>query len=274
MSNEGETRGRELPHAMGAVDRWLMEWRSAGSIILLLDFDGTLAPIVDRPEMAALPAATRLALEHLSARDTVHVAIISGRGLADARDRVRLGGVWYAGNHGMEIHGPGVDRVHPEARAARPELERARAAIEGAIGGIDGAFVEDKGLTLSVHHRLTARDEVAAVRAAVERAVAAAPSLRMTEGKEVLEVRPRIDWDKGRAVEFLLEQLAPDAGVPILYVGDDRTDEDAFRALRRSGRGDGVIVSDPPPASSEASFYLSGPTEVAALLERLAAGSP
>lgn len=274
MSNEAEARGRELPHAMDGVDGWLAEWRSAGSIILLLDFDGTLAPIVDRPEMAALPAATKRALEQLSAQETVHVAIISGRGLADARDRVRLDGVWYAGNHGMEIHGPGIDRVHPEARAARPELERARAAIERAIGGIEGAFVEDKGLTLSVHYRLTPRDEVGAVRAAVERAVAAAPSLRMTEGKEVLEVRPRIDWDKGRAVEFLLEQLAPEAGVPVLYIGDDRTDEDAFRALRRSGRGEGVVVADPPPPSSEASSYLSAPSEVATLLERLADGPP
>lgn len=274
MWNEGDERGRGLPHALDAVDGWLASWKSAGSIILLLDFDGTLAPIVDRPELAALPADAGRALERLVSHDAVHVAIISGRGLADARGRVGLEGVWYAGNHGMEIHGPDVDRVHPEAKAARPELEEARAAIDDGVAGITGAFVEDKGLTLSVHHRLTPRGDVAAVRAAVERVVASAPSLRMTEGKEVLEVRPRIDWDKGRAVEFLLEQLAPPTGVPVLYIGDDRTDEDAFRVLKRSGRGDGVVVAEPPPAASDASSYLRDPSEVAALLERLADGAP
>jgi trehalose 6-phosphate phosphatase len=87
----------------------------------------------------------------------------------------------------------------------------------------------------------------------------------------VLEVRPRVEWDKGRAVLFLLEQMRPPEGTPILYLGDDRTDEDAFRALRGWGAtAEGVLIADPPPADSAASAYLREPTEVGALFEALA----
>lgn len=242
--------------------------------MLLLDFDGTLAPIVDRPELAALPADTSAALDRLLQRRGLEAAVVSGRGLEDARSRAGLSGIWYAGNHGMEIEGPGVHRVHPEALAARPRIEAARDAIAASIGGIDGALVEDKGLTLSVHHRLVQRDRVASVKEVVEGTVAASPSLKMTVGKEVLEVRPRVDWHKGRAVEFLLDQIRPATGVPVVYIGDDTTDEDAFRALGAGGRGDGIVVADPPPPDTAAAGYLRDPGEVAALLQHLERVAP
>lgn len=263
-----------LPHADMLVGGWTSAWRETGRFVLLLDFDGTLAPIVDRPEEAALPAETRAALERLLRRRGLETAVISGRGLADARSRARLDGIWYAGNHGMEIEGPGVDRVHPEAAAARPVLESARDAIAAGLAAIEGALVEDKGLTLSIHHRLTPRGEVPSVRAVVERAVAGSGMLKMTAGKEVLEVRPRVDWHKGRAVEFLLDQIRPAAGVPVVYIGDDTTDEDAFRALREGARGEGIVVADPPPPATAAAGYVRDPAEVTALLDRLGRGAP
>jgi trehalose 6-phosphate phosphatase len=238
--------------------------------VLLLDFDGTLAPIVSRPELAAIPAETRAALDRLLARPGVEAAVVSGRGMPDARERAALPGITYAGNHGMEIEGPGIHRVHPGAAAARPLLERVVAEVERSLADVEGAFVEDKGLTLSVHYRLAPGGAEGRVRDAVGRAVAGDPALRLTEGKKVLEVRPRVEWDKGRAVLFLLEQLRPPAGSPVLYLGDDTTDEDAFRALEEwGGAGEGVLVAESPRATAARS-WLRSPEEVGAVFEALA----
>jgi trehalose 6-phosphate phosphatase len=238
--------------------------------VLLLDFDGTLAPIVDRPEQASLPAATRIALEHLRTCDGVSLAIVSGRGLPDVRARAGVADIAYAGNHGMEIEGPGIHRVHGEAERARPRLESVAGQLRTALAEIEGAIVEDKGLTLSVHFRLVRDAEVANVDLSVRAAAEREPTLHVTTGKKVLEVRPRVDWHKGRAVEFLLAQLDPPEGSPVLYLGDDTTDEDAFRALQSWTGGEGVLVGDPAQRDTAAACYLRDPAEVATLLEALA----
>jgi trehalose 6-phosphate phosphatase len=255
--------------ALDRVGEWRAGWEASGSLVVLLDFDGTLAPIVQRPELAAIPTPTRAALERLRARPGVEIAVVSGRGLADVRARADLGAILYAGNHGMEIAGPGVLRVHPEAEAARPLLDRAAQAIEEGLCGIEGAFLEDKGLTLSVHYRL-APERAAEVHAIVERAVHGERDLHATTGKRVVEVRPRVDWDKGKAVLFLLEQIRPPAGAPVLYLGDDTTDEDAFLALaRRPEGGEGVLVAEEPRPGTAALSRLASPDEVGRLFEAL-----
>jgi trehalose 6-phosphate phosphatase len=259
-----------LPHALERVAGWADAWRNTGTLVLLLDFDGTLAPIVDRPELAAMPDSTRRALERLMAMAGVEVAVVSGRGLADARERAGIPGIAYAGNHGMEIHGPGIDRIHPEAAAARPVLERAAAALRDAVSVIPGAFVEDKELTLSVHFRLAPRERLEELHGIIHRVVDPLPGVHLTEGKQVIEVRPNVDWNKGKAVLFLLEQMRPPAGAPVLYFGDDRTDEDAFRALRGAGAGQGVLVAEHPPAESAASSFVREPAEVGEVFARLA----
>jgi trehalose 6-phosphate phosphatase len=259
-----------MQHALERVGDWAEGWRRAGKLVLLLDFDGTLAPIADRPELAEMPARTRRALERLMAMDGVTVAVVSGRGLADVRERAAIPGIAYAGNHGMEIEGAGLHRIHPEAQAARPELEAVGARVMADLEGIDGAFVEDKGLTLSIHYRMAPERE-AEVREIVREAVDGRPALTVTEGKMVIEVRPRVEWDKGRAVLYLLEQMRPPQGAPILYLGDDRTDEDAFRALHGwSDAAEGVLIAHAPPAGSTASSHLRDPAEVGALFEALA----
>ena len=259
-----------MQHALERVGIWAEGWRRTGRLVLLLDFDGTLAPIVDRPELAEMPARTRRALERLMAMPGVAVAVVSGRGLGDVRGRAALAGIAYAGNHGMEIEGAGLHRIHPEAATARPELERVAARIEADLEGIDGAFLEDKGLTLSIHYRL-APDRAEEVREIVLEAVEGRDGLTVTEGKMVLEVRPRVEWDKGRAVLYLLDQMRPPADAPVLYLGDDRTDEDAFRALRGwDPAAEGVLVAEVPPAESAASSFLRDPAEAGALFEALA----
>ena len=247
-----------LPHARERVPVWLRRWRESGRIVLLLDFDGTLAPIVERPELAAIPDATRAALDGLMALPGVEVALVSGRGLADVRERAAIPGIAYAGNHGMEIEGAGLHRMHPDAVAARPALAAAAQRIEPALSRIPGAFLEDKGMTLSIHFRQSPAERHADVRAAVEQAVR--DDLRITSGKMVLEVRPRVDWDKGKAVLFLLDQMRPPENAPVLYLGDDRTDEDAFAAV------EGILVGN-PSAETLARSYLRDPAEVGALFD-------
>jgi trehalose 6-phosphate phosphatase len=264
-----------LEHARDRVAAWADAWRRTGRLVLLLDFDGTLAPIVDRPELAAMPDDTRRALERLMAMPRVEVAVVSGRGLADVRERAAIPGIAYAGNHGMEIHGPGVDRIHPEAAAARPVLERAAAGLETAIAAIPGAFVEDKELTLSVHFRLAPRERLGELHEIIHRVVDPLPGVHVTEGKQVIEVRPNVDWNKGKAVLFLLDQMRPPSGAPVLYLGDDRTDEDAFRALHEwSGSGEGVLVAEHLPDETAATCWVHDPSEVGEVFARLADAGP
>jgi trehalose 6-phosphate phosphatase len=265
--------GAGLPHAFERVNEWREAWWRHGGLVLLLDFDGTLAPIVSRPEDAALPPETRAALDGLRECAGVEVAVVSGRGLADAREKVGIEEIAYAGNHGMEIEGPGIHRIHEGAAAARPALERVARRVQEAIDGVQGAFVEDKGLTLSVHFRMAEAEAVPRVREAVNAAAKEEEGLRVTAGKMVLEVRPRVDWHKGRAVEFLLDTLAPHEGTPVLYLGDDTTDEDAFRALsnREGILGEGVRIGRPEEATAARSV-LESPMEVPEFLRRLAEG--
>jgi trehalose 6-phosphate phosphatase len=259
-----------LPHALERVAGWADAWRRTGTLVLLLDFDGTLAPIASLPELAEMPDTTRHALERLMARPGVTVAVVSGRALADVRERAAIPGIAYAGNHGMEINVAGVDHVHAEAAAARPILERALGELTDAIAPIPLAFVEDKGLTLSVHFRLSPRDLLHELHAIVHRVVEPLAGVHLTEGKQVIEVRPNVDWNKGKAVLFLLEKMCPPAGAPVLYLGDDRTDEDAFRALLEwSGSGEGILVAEHPSDDSAATAYVREPAEVGALFEAL-----
>ncbi|MBA2669319.1 MAG: trehalose-phosphatase [Gemmatimonadetes bacterium] len=263
-----------LPHALERVPDWGRAWRATGSLVLLLDFDGTLAPIVDRPDDAELPARTRTVLQRLLSRPGIRAAVVSGRGLEDARSRAGLPGIAYAGNHGMEIRGPDIQEVHAKAAAARPMLQQVLDTVEPRLAAIPGAIAEDKGLTLSIHYRMVGRDRVAEVQTITREATAAHDGLRITEGKEVLEVRPRVDWHKGRAVEFLLKRFAPPPGVPVLYFGDDTTDEDAFRVLLDREGGEGIRVADGETGTTAARSFVRDPGDVAQVLEALVEEAP
>ncbi|HKJ93919.1 MAG TPA: trehalose-phosphatase [Longimicrobiales bacterium] len=257
-----------IVHAFDKMQAWRERRRLAGRMLVAVDFDGTLSPIVERPEDAAIVPAARAALSDLAARGDTVVAVVSGRSLADVRARVGLAGVFYAGNHGLEIEGPGLERVHPAAASARPHLAAAGRRLASELAAWPGVQVEDKGLTLSVHYRRADAGVGERVVAAARR-VCDAASLRLTEGKKVVELRPAVDWDKGRATVFLLEVVAP-GGAPVLFIGDDRTDEDAFRALGQGGAG--VLVSAAPPPDTAATAFVRSPAEVAALLRELARG--
>ena len=250
----------ELPllgNWLSLVDERLAD---AESVTLCLDFDGTLAPIVEDPDAATVPPATASALEALLDRPGVEVAVVSGRGLEDLRERVPVEGCALAGNHGLEIARDGDRWVHPEVD--REALERVRETVADRVADVPGCHVEDKRLTATVHFRRAdvGSEEISPL---VEEAVADEPTLETSDGRQIVEVRPAVEWDKGHAVRELVEE-----GSTAIYVGDDTTDEDAFRVLEElPGGGIGVLVGDGPSA---AEFRVHDVDGVRAFLEWLA----
>jgi trehalose 6-phosphate phosphatase len=244
---------------------------AGGRPVLFLDYDGTLSPIAPRPELATLPEATREALARLARR--FPVAVLSGRDRADVAALVGLPELTYAGGHGFDIAGPppapGAAPLRWEADPELPaEIARVAAEIARELDGLPGVLVEPKRFALAVHYRLARHDDLPRVERAVDGAAARHPGLRKTGGKMVFELRPRRDWDKGRALEWLLPRLAP--GSPAarpLYLGDDVTDEDAFRAAAAHG-GIGILVAEAPRPSA-ATYRLRDPGEARELLRRL-----
>lgn len=204
---------------------------------LFLDYDGTLAPIVSWPERAAIPPRIRRALERAVAHPGWKVGIVSGRRLDDVRRRVGIQNLIYAGNHGFEIQFPSQPRfIHPAAKIAKPIIDAIHRRVKKETATLPGVLVENKIYTLSLHTRLA--DVTSERRAHLALMHAARQAIRRKEvvirrGKKVLEVRPAIRWDKGRAVRAIMESVPPP--VFSVYVGDDNTDEDAFRALRNDG---------------------------------------
>ena len=254
------------PRALGS--------RLAGSpLVVLLDVDGTLAPIAPRPEDAFVPPATRDAVAALAgARDT-HVAIVSGRGAADARRLVGVDGVWAIGNHGLETIAPD-GLLSTDARVAEWEgaLGAVRDTAAHAVVSVPGARVEDKGATLSVHYRLADAADVPRLERAIA-AAADAAGLRVTRGRKVIEVRPPIAVDKGTAVLALATRLgATESSASIVFAGDDRTDEDAMEALR-GWHADAVTIhiEGEEPRATRAEFRLASPEQLGKWLAALAA---
>jgi trehalose 6-phosphate phosphatase len=240
-------------------------------LAVFLDYDGTLTPIVERPEDARLSDVMRAAVRRLAGQ--CPVAVVSGRDRADVACLVGLDALYYAGSHGFDISGPNGFRMEYEAaQQARPALVAAADTLEAALADVAGAAVERKRFAVAVHYRRVAETEVGRVRAVVDRVAVAHPELRQTGGKKVFELRPRVEWDKGRAVLWLLEVLGlAETDVTALYIGDDETDEDAFAALATRGAGSvGILVTEAPRPTA-AAYQLRDPDEVRVFLERLGA---
>ncbi len=263
LSVAGPEAPAPMPQDADAIARLIAGRRPA----LFLDYDGTLTPIVARPEMAILSDKMRASVRRLAG--LCPVAVVSGRDRADVERLVGLDGLVYAGSHGFDIAGPDGLRIEHEAGAEfSAAAARAAGILQDALASVEGALVEPKRFAVAVHYRQVADADLPVLEAAVERALEDVPELRKTQGKKVFELRPRFEWDKGKAVLWLLEALDLD-GPEVLpfYLGDDTTDEDAFRAL--AGRGVGILVGAPEGPTS-AAWGLADPAEVGRFLDTLA----
>jgi trehalose 6-phosphate synthase/phosphatase len=261
-------RAAMQPVDKGDFDRWLGAFVGERSLAVFLDFDGTLAPIASHPAMVALSEVTRESLEQCAARSDTDVAIVSGRGLSDVHGLVGVDQIVFAGNHGLEIRGPGIepyrhpDIVHYEERAR--ELTTTLAKLEG-----DGAWVEAKGASLTFHYREADPKDHESLAAKAAGLIREA-GFQSREALCAVEARPPIGWDKGHAVLHIMrEKYGPawSESVRVIYVGDDETDEDAFRSL--SGLGMTFRVG-PPTTPTRARRRLSDVEAVGTMLRWVA----
>ncbi|KAH7683506.1 HAD-superfamily hydrolase subfamily IIB protein [Dioscorea alata] len=207
-------------------------------------------------------------------------AIVSGRCRDKVYSFVRLAELYYAGSHGMDIKGPmkGPKNTKSKTKAVLfqpaseflPMINEVFKTLLETTKSTPGAIVENNKFCVSVHFRCVEEKKWSSLAEQVRSVLKEYPKLRITQGRKVLEIRPTIKWDKGKALEFLLESIGfanCDHVLPV-YIGDDRTDEDAFKVLRDRGQGIGILVSK-FPKDTNASYSLREPTEVMDFLHRL-----
>lgn len=233
-------------------------------ILLNLDYDGTLTPIAATPDEAVLPPGVKTVLDELARLKGCELAIVSGRALRDIRKMVGLKNIVYVGNHGFEIDGP---RIHFESLTP-PDIKRIFAKIKDELSRnftkLEDVIIEDKGLTLSVHYRLVPEKMTASVARTFHkicRTYLKKKQIKIGSGKKIFEIKPPIEWDKGKAILWLLAQQTRANGknrVFPVYIGDDRTDEDVFLALRKNG----ITVFVGQGKRSAARYYVNDTEEV------------
>ncbi|KAL9225231.1 hypothetical protein vseg_001180 [Gypsophila vaccaria] len=295
------TTEQESPDVDAAYSTWMLKYPSAltsfeqitqfakgKKVALFLDYDGTLSPIVDNPDFAFMSEDMRSAVKEVAKH--CPTAIISGRSRDKVYEFVGLTELYYAGSHGMDIMSPvkgSAFNGHPNcikltdkqgkeavlfqpASEFLPMIDEVFTSLVESTKDIKGATVENNKFCVSVHYRNVDEKDWRTVGQRVDDVLREYPRLRLSHGRKVLEVRPVIDWNKGKAVEFLLDSLGlsdSDDVLPI-YVGDDRTDEDAFKVLREGNKGYGILVSS-VPKESHAFYSLKDPSEVMKFLQAL-----
>ncbi|MDZ7700389.1 MAG: trehalose-phosphatase [Deltaproteobacteria bacterium] len=257
---------KPLPSAFCCVDELLKEGRGK-TLVIFLDYDGTLTPIVESPDQAVLSDEMRETVIHLARRFTV--AVISGRDLDDVREKVGIDDIFYAGSHGFDIAGPGGHHeIFQQGKEFLSELNEAESILKERLTNINGALVERKKFSIAIHYRKVLEGEAGQVEEVVEQVNSRFDGLRQSYGKKVYELQPDIEWDKGKALRWVLDALDLEGtDVLPLYIGDDTTDEDAFRAINDDGIGI-VVMDEPRPTAAQ--YRLRDPGQVRTFLNRLA----
>lgn len=237
--------------------------------VLFLDYDGTLTPIVQRPEDAVISEEMRDVLNECASK--FNVAAVSGRDMDDLKSRINLDTLIYAGSHGFRISGPGgLYMEHEKSEEILPELDNMEKKLQQVFSNtIEGVQIERKRYAIAIHYRNSKEQDVPFIKEKVFEATENSEIFKVGEGKKILEIKPGIDWHKGKAVLWILEKLGlndPDKYIPI-YIGDDVTDEDAYEALK--GRGIGIQVG-PGAESTAAQYKLKNVYQVRIFLKELA----
>ncbi|KAL9312890.1 hypothetical protein ACSQ67_018342 [Phaseolus vulgaris] len=275
------------PSALKSFER-LMKAAIGKRIIIFLDYDGTLSPIVNDPERAFMSDEMRAAVCEVATY--FPTAIISGRSRDKVKDFVKLNNLYYAGSHGMDIMAPsmpvtssagehidiainksGTEVPFQPAKKYLPAIREILRILKIEVKEIKGAMIEDNGFCISVHFRQVQDEDYDLLEMKVKSVLENHPQFCLTEGKKVMEIRPSIKWNKGNAVEYFLDTLGLSSCNDILpvYIGDDRTDEDAFKVIQSREQGYPIIVSS-IPRETKALYSLRDPSEVLIFLSRLA----
>ncbi len=248
------------PEMEQALERLLDAYREARQLALLFDFDGTLAPIVNHPALAELPAKTRQVLMDLARQPRLAIGVLSGRKLDELQSLVGLPDVFYAGTAGLELDLRGTRIRHPKAEFGHQLMAELSKDVQPLVAAVPGAWVENKGLGLTVHYR-NARDDLAEALAHDVSRLVNPLSVRLAHGPRALELAPALGWTKGSAVRMIVEHLGP--GTVPFYAGDDENDVDALTAAPELG---GVALAIGSRARGFVSLRLDHPEALADLL--------
>jgi trehalose-phosphatase len=237
---------------------------NASHLFVFSDFDGTLAPIVDRPNNAQMPSETRSTLTKLARRRATTVAVISGRSLSDVKNRVNIPELIYAGNHGLEILGHDLHYINSTALACQDRLAALSSELEYRIREIPGVMIENKTFSVAIHTRhVASRDMQKLLDGLLFSLSDFLPYFELTAGIMVFEVRPHVDWNKGHAAKWIMDRVNSPRPLTI-FLGDDVTDEDGFRQFPN---GFNICVGH--RSKTLANYSLADPADVAHFLKWL-----
>jgi len=269
LNKEKNTRKhlKDIPSVLSRLDEIESAVRGR-NLFAALDFDGTLAPLDNDPGAVEMTAEMKKRLKNLALR--CPVAIVTGRDLEDIRDRVGLEELFYSGSHGFQIAGPPGSGLSFEAGGEfLPALDKAERLLPGIIEGVPGAFIQRKRFSISIHYRMVRRELVRGLVEKTGRAVKGIGGLVARHDKKSVEVLPRMNWNKGSALLWILDATGmTEANSFAVSVGDDITDEDMHVAVK--GRGAGIIVTGTePPLSTFADYRLGSVAEAGRFIEIL-----
>ncbi|MDQ3535985.1 MAG: trehalose-phosphatase [Bacteroidota bacterium] len=263
--SDNENMTEALPHAIENIDE-VFKVVGTRKPVLFLDFDGTLSPIVAHADDAMLPDKNKEIIIALA--KIITVSLISGRDRKDLKSKVNLESLIYAGSHGFDITGPdNLEMQYEPGQKALPLLDLAEKRLQEKLENVEGSKVERKKYAIAVHYRNVADEKVAKVERIVQEELDQQKDLKKGTGKKVLELKPNLDWHKGRALQWLMNKLnfISEEYVPI-FIGDDVTDEDALKIIKEDGIG---IIVGSHDQKTAASFRLEDTDEVTEFLVHL-----
>ncbi|XP_057251544.1 probable trehalose-phosphate phosphatase 4 isoform X2 [Beta vulgaris subsp. vulgaris] len=254
-----------------ALDKFqkMMHGAESKKIVVFLDYDGTLSPIVNDPDVAFMTDKMRAVVHEVGC--CFPTSIISGRSREKVYEFVGLDNIYYAGSHGMDIMAPLQPlRIRDWKHHAKAVDRKIQKSLKEKTAAVEGVNIEDNKFCMSVHFRNVSDQDLGTLEEKVKSVLEEHPHFRLTRGKKVLEIRPPIEWDKGHALEYLLDSLglASSNDVLPIYIGDDTSDEDAFELIHRKRQGYSIIVTS-IPRETWASYSLYDTTEVMLFLEYL-----
>lgn len=255
-----------MQHLFSNWDKIASRIKSASRVLLLFDFDGTLVPIQKDPAKCYISDSIKEQLKGLANAEQCYLMILSGRALADVKKRVGIRKIYYGGNHGLNIAGPEIRYTHPKALLAEPIISDIRDLLRKEIKNIKGAWIEDKKFTVSLHFRDVKKENISIVKKVFYKTAAEFLNEKLLvtmKGKKVLELVPNASWDKGKATLWILQRLKNNC-LPI-YIGDDQTDETAFKLLHKKG----ITIRIGKSKKTSAKYFLRGQWEISKLLQQI-----